>query len=247
VTVAIKALTLDFRNTMVIARSNGRARWDRRLGHVLGLAQRYDHTIDQSAVADGVRAAAAEFDRLWRKESRTLATADMVSHLWSHLGLSVSDEEHAHTVEVFEESLLAGPPDFTDGLVSFLREASRRYKLAIISDTMFSPGRVLRIYLDRAGIRDYFQAFVFSDETGFSKPDPRSFRHALDELRVDPREAVHIGDLLRTDVIGAQRVHMGAVLYAGVEQDVDGDARPDSVAYHWTEVSDYLNEITESR
>ena len=38
-------------------------------------------------------------------------------------------------------------------------------------------------------------------------------------LNAKPEEGVHIGDLLRTDIIGAQGVGMRGVQYVGVNKD----------------------------
>lgn len=44
------------------------------------------------------------------------------------------------------------------------------------------------------------------------KPSRRSFRKALDMMKLSPIEAVVIGDQLLTDVLGANRIGMNAIL-----------------------------------
>jgi putative hydrolase of the HAD superfamily len=53
---------------------------------------------------------------------------------------------------------------------------------------------------------------VTSALVGYEKPDPRTYRAALDPLGIDPARAVHIGDQPKSDVVGARGVGMGAVL-----------------------------------
>jgi putative hydrolase of the HAD superfamily len=53
---------------------------------------------------------------------------------------------------------------------------------------------------------------VTSALVGWEKPDPRTFRAALDALAVDPADALHIGDQPRSDIAGALSVGMRAAL-----------------------------------
>jgi putative hydrolase of the HAD superfamily len=85
-------------------------------------------------------------------------------------------------------------------------------------------------FLERHGVLHHFDHWSFSDEVGVYKPDAAIFRHALAGLGVDdPTAALHIGDLRRTDIAGAQAIGMTAVRYAGVFDDptvdppVEGD------------------------
>ena len=56
-----------------------------------------------------------------------------------------------------------------------------------------------------------FDAEVFSSSVGLRKPDPRIYRLALDELDVEPAEAVFVGDGANDELAGAERVGMTAV------------------------------------
>ena len=57
-----------------------------------------------------------------------------------------------------------------------------------------------------------FDAEVFSCSVGLRKPDPRIYRLALDELGVEPGEAVFVGDGANDELAGAERVGMTAVM-----------------------------------
>ena len=47
---------------------------------------------------------------------------------------------------------------------------------------------------------------------GLSKPDPAIFRHALERLGVEPREAVFVGDSYAHDALAARAAGLAAVL-----------------------------------
>jgi putative hydrolase of the HAD superfamily len=53
---------------------------------------------------------------------------------------------------------------------------------------------------------------VTSALVGYEKPDPRTYRAALEPLEIDPERAIHVGDQPKSDVVGALGVGMGAVL-----------------------------------
>ena len=59
---------------------------------------------------------------------------------------------------------------------------------------------------------DRVDLIVTSALVGWEKPDPRTFRAALDPLGVDPADALHVGDQPRSDVAGALGVGMRAML-----------------------------------
>ena len=57
-----------------------------------------------------------------------------------------------------------------------------------------------------------FDAVVFSCTCGYRKPDARIYRIALEQLGVDPSEALFVGDGANDELAGAQRIGMRAVL-----------------------------------
>lgn len=65
----------------------------------------------------------------------------------------------------------------------------------------------------------FFDVVVIEGEFGCGKPDARVFRHALDALGVNPREAWMVGDHLVWDVLGAQQVGVSA---AWIDRDGRG-------------------------
>jgi putative hydrolase of the HAD superfamily len=133
-------------------------------------------------------------------------------------------------VEHVEMSGVAGGEHVVEGAAEVILTLRRQgLRLGIISDTGFTPGRVLRRFLDAAGLLQHFKpaALIFSDEVGVPKPNPRIFQAALNALGVQPDETVHVGDLRSTDVVGASAMGMGSVRFKGSNDDC-GDG-PDAV------------------
>jgi FMN phosphatase YigB (HAD superfamily) len=83
----------------------------------------------------------------------------------------------------------------------------------VISNTGRTPGRVLRHLLADAGLLECFHVLAFSDEAGIRKPAAAIFHRVLDQVGVEPKAAVHVGDDPVTDVAGARAVGMRVIHY----------------------------------
>ncbi|MEX2393509.1 MAG: HAD family hydrolase [Actinomycetota bacterium] len=77
---------------------------------------------------------------------------------------------------------------------------AERAQLAIVSNSDGTVERLLRGH----GIGEEMVAILDSHLIGIEKPDPRIFEMALVEIGVPPDRAVHVGDSVRFDVIGAR-------------------------------------------
>src|SRR3954447_2323972 len=98
---------------------------------------------------------------------------------------------------------------------------ARGIRIGIVCDVGFSGGAMLRELLGREGLLEHFDGWSFSDETGHYKPAPEAFEPALAALGARPQEAIHVGDLRRTDVAGAAAFGMGTARYRGLHDDSD--------------------------
>ena len=149
-------------------------------------------------------------------EHRTPLCGELVDASSRSLGARLPAELFdARSSSRFERLVLDLPPEPMPGAVYTLPQLAERYRLAVICDTGYSPGSVLRELLERHGMLAYFEYLYFSNEHGMSKPDVRVFQHTLEELDVRAPEAAHVGDIQRTDIAGAQAAGMAAVHFIG--------------------------------
>lgn len=170
--------------------------------------------LDEDTVAEARRWAREEAARWWREEHRGFSPADILRLMLRRLGVErPSDCEHvARAVSRGEEALDRYPPALLPGAAESVRAlAAAGVRLAIISDTGFTSGAAQNRVLAKDGLLGCFEATIYSDEVGHSKPRPEMFRGALDALGVPPGETLHVGDLEETDVRGALAVGMRAV------------------------------------
>lgn len=81
-------------------------------------------------------------------------------------------------------------------------------RLVVVSNWDCSLGEVLA----SVGLRELVDAVVTSAEVGAAKPDPRIFAAGLEAAGCAAAEAIHVGDSLENDVVGAEALGIRAVL-----------------------------------
>jgi putative hydrolase of the HAD superfamily len=105
-----------------------------------------------------------------------------------------------------------------------IRDAGLR--LGVISNT-FVPGFVHDRHLEMAGLLEFLPVRIYSSEVGYRKPDKRIFEAALTQLGVTAAETLFVGDLIKTDIIGARRMGMTTAL-----KQPFANLRPHRIADH---------------
>ena len=144
-------------------------------------------------------------------------------------GLSsrLSPEALDALIEAYGRPALLVPPRPDAGARAALAELARRgLRLAVVSNTMRTPGAVLRKMLDAQGLLEPFAHLTFSDEVGIRKPAAEIFLLTLRHLGVEAAEAVHVGDDAVLDVLGARNAGLRVVQVTAAEP-ARGPAGPD--------------------
>jgi putative hydrolase of the HAD superfamily len=115
-------------------------------------------------------------------------------------------------VEAYARPALLAPPAVDSGARRALTAlAEQGYRLALVSNTMRTPGRILRELLRRHDLLTCFTHLTFSDECGVRKPEPAIFHRTLQAVGVEPAEAIHVGDDPVLDVVGARSAGMRVI------------------------------------
>jgi FMN phosphatase YigB (HAD superfamily) len=235
----LRAVTFDFWSTLFVD-SRGREREELR-GILLDDALRAaGHQLSSDRLADGLRAAWDHFDVVWAGEHRTPPCSELVDAILTALRVRLEEQPHALLVDRFERLVLEVPPEPMPGAVYTMPQLADRFRLAVICDTGYSPGSVLRQLLDKHDLLGYFEYTYFSNEHGVSKPDARAFLHVLEELDVRPSEAAHVGDIQRTDIAGAQAAGMSAVHFVGANNKDVARSTADVIVSHFEELPQAL-------
>jgi putative hydrolase of the HAD superfamily len=137
-------------------------------------------------------------------------------------GLGIEEEGRDRVAEAFLGAIRDVELELAPEIGPTLRALrEREIRIGIVCDVGFSGGEMLRDLLGREGLLEHFDGWSFSDETGHYKPAPEAFEPALAALEARPEEAMHVGDLRRTDVAGAAAFGMRTVRYRGMHDDPD--------------------------
>jgi putative hydrolase of the HAD superfamily len=230
----IRAVTLDCWGTLLIDGPASDDRYRRqRLSGIRSILAR-----------NGFAAGPTELDRAYAESGRWLARrwqyrrdAPVGEHvnallraLDRELPAHLSSEAIVELVGAYANPALQVPPALDEGAgLALMALAARGLVLGLVSNTMRTPGVVLRRVFDKAGVLAPFTVLTFSDECGIRKPDPEIFRLTLRALGVSAEHAVHVGDDPVLDVEGARDAGMRGVIQIAADLRATGAAKPDAV------------------
>jgi putative hydrolase of the HAD superfamily len=185
----------------------------------------------------------AAFNKVWHDQHVTWTVRERYEVLMKGFGKEIPEPDLSEVIRKHETMELDYRPDPAPGAVEALRALKGVYPLVVVSDAINSPGWALRELLQGAGMFDCFDAFVFSDEIGRSKPAPEVFQAAAAAVACDIRAIVHIGDRPHNDIGGPHAVGARGLLLTVVKQRPLGDHRPDAVCDDYAKLPRILDEI----
>ena len=210
--MTIEAVTFDCWGTLITDSGFERA-----------MARRVEAIAEVCAI--DTEAATELLDRAWRvhhdewMNARQYGASGMAR--FCHTTLDIDDAQACERLtEALEEAGRLGSQWGLEGAVETLRLLrGAGIRTALVCDAGFTPGRIVRDFLDEHGLLEHLEFCAFSNEVGAPKPDPRIFRVALEAIGTQPERAIHVGDLLRTDVFGARSIGMKTVRITQIGDD----------------------------
>ncbi len=211
----IKAVTFDFWNT--IARAPAGLMSEARRQAILDACAECGVELEAELLAESLGEATRAYERSW-SVGEHFHPREGAEIMVRSLGLEGAAGERA--AEAFLTVARDAPVELSAEIRPSLEALrARGIRLGIVCDAGFSGGEILRELLEREGLLAFFSGWAFSDEVGHYKPAPQIFEAALDSLGTGPGEAVHVGDLRRTDIAGASALGMRTVRYRALHDD----------------------------
>jgi FMN hydrolase / 5-amino-6-(5-phospho-D-ribitylamino)uracil phosphatase len=246
--LSIRAISFDFWNTLFTERAGGFELYKSTRRRLLAEALRSAGDYTEEQLEQACLTESESHYQVWRNEHRTLPAAERVARLLTHLEARLPDHVMARLIADYEEGILERPPILIEGVRESLNRLAGRYRMGIISDVGFSPGRVLKKILEQNGLLGFFDSLVFSDEAGCSKPHLEVFRRTAERLSAAPGEIVHIGDLEFTDIIGAKQAGYHAIRFVGITPMGEHEkTMADRVTSDFSEVPGLIDELGSSQ
>jgi len=224
--MTIKAVTFDLWDTLVDDDSDEAVRQQRGLRtkreerrHQLWEVVNGEAPISYEEVALAYDTAEAGFVVTWKEGHINWTVDQRLRVALNGLGRNLPEDVYADLVDRHGRMEVDIPPNAIDGVAAALADLSKRYKLAIVSDAIVTPGTGLREILAHHGLLEFFSSFAFSDEIGHSKPHRSMFDHVAGELEIGVEELIHIGDRDHNDIKGPHAIGAKAVLFTATRPD----------------------------
>ncbi|MHC4328469.1 MAG: HAD family hydrolase [Planctomycetota bacterium] len=248
--VTIRAITFDLWDTVLVDDSDEPKRAEQGLApkqiERRNLVHRFlerHEPISRELIDLAYNTADAAFWQIWYGQNVTWTVRDRLAVLLRGLGCELPEPEFDELVRLHEEMELSVRPDLAAGAAEVLQDLHGQYRMGVISDAIFSPGRTLRKLLAHYEILQFFDAFVFSDEVGCAKPNPIMFETAAAALGVELGEMVHIGDREQKDVEGPHAAGARSILCTVVKDRTNSNTEADAVCSDFRELPTILETL----
>ena len=204
--MVVRAVILDFGGTL----ADGHINWDEYHRGIQGLLKGLGFSVELTRLKRAITAALGRLEKI-RARGEELTLEEVYAHALSKLGIPEEEDTLRMIHDLFRRHFKT---TLYPCVEEVLEELSRRYRLALLSNTMSDTPRIV---LQQTELIDHFEVVVCSSDLGIRKPNPRIFSYVLEKIGVDPGEAVHVGDGVDTDMEGASRAGIRAIWIRGPE------------------------------
>ena len=159
------------------------------------------------------------------------------AHLLRTIGYIDIDNRLAQRMNEYYLDTLALQTQLVPYAIELLDYLTRRgYNLYILSNGFIE---VQHKKLQSAGIEDYFERMVLSDEIGINKPDRRLFDYALEVTHSQAADTLMIGDNYDADILGAMQAGWGQIYFDRNHRGITAQ-EPQHTVHALREVMDIL-------
>ena len=239
----LKAITFDFWQTLYAdSEENWRKRQAIRAKKCYAYLDSRGYACRLDDVSFGLEEAYNLVNSLWHQH-RGISVKRCMMRFAEVLEIQLEETDLDHLVACLGAAFLESPPIMIANVKPVVSRLSENYPLGIISDSALTPGSFARQLMERDSILQFFSVFTFSDETEYTKPQVPQFHSTLAQLNAEPAEAVHIGDIFRTDIVGAKNAGMKAIRFTGFNKTETDDTLSDAVVDDYRQLETVIAEL----
>ena len=167
------AVTFDFWDTLVAMEGTSTMR-DQQIDEFAQGLYAHGHSYERDRLVEVFASNWTRFEDAWEDNTGQYTPTDATDFIVDQLGVPVTSELRADLIDAFrvvgESAALERAPGIVECL-AVLQEAG--VGLGIVCDVGLTSSPTLRDRLEGFGLLRWFQAWSFSDETGWFKPAAR--------------------------------------------------------------------------
>jgi len=210
----IKAVTLDFGGTLADGDLDKESFRIRLIGYLHSLG----FTGGEARLMKVINGALEKMERA-RRLNREIRIEEFYSFVLSKLGIPPEDHALEYIHKLYLNSFQVEVLPEAERVLKYLKG---KYRLAVISN---ASSELPRYAIKKLGLEKYFEVIVLSRDIGVRKPSPVIFKFTLQKLGLSSYEAIHVGDSMEKDVVGAKKAGMKAVWInrSGEEVEIETD------------------------
>jgi FMN phosphatase YigB (HAD superfamily) len=157
--------------------------------------------------------------------------------------VDISDSEKNKIAQYSDNIALQFRPPLVPLITEVLEQLSSKYTLAVICNTGWHSGKIVRQLLEGYNLPGYFSHLTFSDEAGIAKPHKQIFEYTLEKIGFDTRDSVHIGDSEYSDIVGAKEAGMKAILFTGINDKYKHNNTADIVVNDYNDFAGIIDKL----
>lgn len=118
------------------------------------------------------------------------------------------------------------------GIDQILPALKQQFKIILVSNAQHSNRAQVQAALDRINLIPYFDEIFTPLELNARKPAPDFFLNVLKQIKIEPQQAIMIGDDYENDIVAAKQVGLWTIWYNPDQKKLPGNGFP----YHDVEV-----------
>lgn len=157
--------------------------------------------------------------------------------------IDLSNAQAEKVAEYCDRIALEFRPPVVAGIKEALDQLSQKYTLAVICNTGWHSGPIVRQLLTDYDFPRFFKHLTFSDESGVAKPHKQIFEYTLDKVGFNTEDAVHIGDSEYSDIVGAKEANMKAILFTGINDKYKDNNTADVTIHNYDKLVEIVDKM----